>query len=67
MNVYNVWDMGYNGSGIVIAIVDDGIDTNHSDITFVRTTPFSPGDNSLNLHECSPLLLAKTIINYIVN
>ncbi|XP_053380094.1 proprotein convertase subtilisin/kexin type 4-like [Mercenaria mercenaria] len=32
MNVYNAWDKGFNGSGVTIAIVDDGIDIDHSDL-----------------------------------
>lgn len=32
MNVYNAWDKGFTGSGVTIAIVDDGIDIDHSDL-----------------------------------
>ena len=35
MNVYQAWKSGYSGSGIVVAVVDDGIDTNHSDLSYV--------------------------------
>ncbi|XP_060557507.1 furin-like protease kpc-1 [Ruditapes philippinarum] len=33
MNVYNAWDKGFTGSGITIAIVDDGIDVVHGDLS----------------------------------
>ncbi|XP_060592456.1 neuroendocrine convertase 2-like [Ruditapes philippinarum] len=33
MNVYNAWDKGFTGSGITIAIVDDGIDVDHGDLS----------------------------------
>ncbi|XP_045191360.2 furin-1-like [Mercenaria mercenaria] len=32
MNVYNAWDKGFTGSGVTIAIVDDGIDVDHTDL-----------------------------------
>lgn len=32
MNVYNAWDKGFTGSGITIAILDDGLDTDHPDM-----------------------------------
>jgi subtilisin family serine protease len=31
-NVDNVWDKGYDGSGITIAVLDSGLDTAHPDI-----------------------------------
>lgn len=32
MNIIEAWDSGYTGKGIVIAILDDGFQTNHSDL-----------------------------------
>lgn len=32
MGVYNVWDSGFTGKGVIVALVDDGIETNHSDL-----------------------------------
>ncbi|XP_053375876.1 furin-1-like [Mercenaria mercenaria] len=32
MNVYKVWEMGFTGKGITVAIVDDGIDVDHPDL-----------------------------------
>ncbi|KAH3799261.1 hypothetical protein DPMN_152867 [Dreissena polymorpha] len=34
MGVQNAWQKGFSGSGITIAIVDDGIDTSHSDFKY---------------------------------
>ncbi|KAH3857451.1 hypothetical protein DPMN_100058 [Dreissena polymorpha] len=34
MGVQNAWNKGYTGSGISLAIVDDGIDTSHSDLNY---------------------------------
>ncbi|XP_068699747.1 neuroendocrine convertase 2-like isoform X1 [Montipora foliosa] len=31
-NVKNVWRMNYTGAGIVVAVVDDGLDTKHPDM-----------------------------------
>jgi kexin len=40
MNVTRLWDMGITGSGIVTAIVDDGLDYEHEDLAdnFVSAT-----------------------------
>ncbi|XP_053375877.1 neuroendocrine convertase 2-like [Mercenaria mercenaria] len=32
MNVYKAWEMGYTGSGVTVAIVDDGMDVDHPDL-----------------------------------
>ncbi|XP_071161252.1 furin-like isoform X1 [Mytilus edulis] len=32
MKVSEAWGLGYNGSGIIIGIVDDGLQTDHSDL-----------------------------------
>jgi tetraacyldisaccharide-1-P 4'-kinase len=32
MNITEAWDIGYSGRGIKIAIVDDGLQTNHTDL-----------------------------------
>lgn len=32
MGVFNVWNRGYTGKGITVAIVDDGIDVYHTDL-----------------------------------
>ncbi|XP_063426100.1 furin-like [Mytilus trossulus] len=32
MNVHKAWEAGYTGNDVVIAIVDDGIQTNHPDL-----------------------------------
>ena len=33
VHAYGAWDMGYNGSGITIMIVDSGVDSTHPDIS----------------------------------
>lgn len=33
MGVYNVWNKGYTGKGVTVAIVDDGIQVNHTDLS----------------------------------
>lgn len=32
MNVIPAWRKGYSGKGIVVSILDDGIQTNHPDL-----------------------------------
>ncbi|XP_052778133.1 furin-like protease kpc-1 [Mya arenaria] len=34
MYVYESWDKGYTGNDVTIAIVDDGVDTSHSDLSY---------------------------------
>ncbi len=42
INADNVWNLGYDGSGVRIAIIDSGLDTTHSDIP----TPVASKDYS---------------------
>lgn len=32
MNVFTAWGKGYTGKGVVVSILDDGIQTNHPDL-----------------------------------
>ena len=32
MGVQEAWEMGYTGKGVVVALVGDGLDTNHYDL-----------------------------------
>lgn len=32
MNVIPAWKEGYNGSGVVVTILDDGLETDHPDL-----------------------------------
>jgi len=34
MNVLDAWRKGYTGKGVVVSILDDGIQTNHPDLVF---------------------------------
>lgn len=40
MNVAPAWQKGYTGKGVVVSILDDGIQTNHPDLAqnYVSTT-----------------------------
>lgn len=42
MNVIPVWKKGYTGKGIVVTILDDGIEKNHPDLkkNYVRTLAY---------------------------
>lgn len=33
MNVLPAWEMGYTGKGVVVTILDDGIERDHPDLT----------------------------------
>jgi subtilisin family serine protease len=49
MNVIPAWRKGYSGKGVVVSILDDGIQTNHPDLaqnyvsnSIVRPCPILP-------------------------
>ena len=43
------WDLGYTGKGIVVTILDDGLERTHPDIlpNYVRTERFGKFKNDL--------------------
>ncbi|KAL4219102.1 Proprotein convertase subtilisin kexin type [Mactra antiquata] len=41
MNVFKTWNKGYTGSGITIAIVDDGVEFSHSDLAANYVSSYS--------------------------
>lgn len=43
MNVAPAWQKGYTGKGVVVSILDDGIQTNHPDLAqnYVSTFTFN--------------------------
>lgn len=55
MNLAPAWQKGYTGKGVVVSILDDGIQTNHPDLAqnYVSTYNY---EISLMLH---PLLIKK--------
>ncbi|KAK3583785.1 hypothetical protein CHS0354_022825 [Potamilus streckersoni] len=70
MKIQEAWNLGYNGSGITIAVVDDGVETNHTDLDsnmysgyhydFVdNDTDPDPGDGNDHGTKCSGLIVAE--------
>lgn len=57
MNVGPAWQKGYTGKGVVVSILDDGIQRNHPDLyeNYVSR-------NLCVLLFCSKDLIAKTIL-----
>jgi subtilisin family serine protease len=58
INADDVWSLGYNGSGITVAVLDTGIDTNHPELSdsiaggksFVTYTSSFEDDNGHGTH-----------------
>lgn len=45
LNAKAAWQLGYTGKGVVVSILDDGIERNHPDLSqnYVSTTPMCAG------------------------
>ncbi|OBZ89575.1 Protease KEX1 [Choanephora cucurbitarum] len=51
LNVTGVWSQGITGKGVVVAILDDGLDLDHEDL---RDNYFAPGSYDFNDHTNEP-------------
>jgi len=40
MNVVSAWQLGYTGKGVVVTILDDGIERNHTDLQLNYVSAF---------------------------
>ena len=47
MNITGAWEQGYSGKGVVVTILDDGIEYNHTDLAenYDRQASFDINDN----------------------
>ncbi|KAL7677438.1 hypothetical protein ACOME3_003677 [Neoechinorhynchus agilis] len=67
LNIYRVWADGYTGRGVVVAVIDEGIETNHPELKDSLIKQFIPGsdiinDNFLSLSHgtaCAGIIAAK--------
>ncbi|KAK3583789.1 hypothetical protein CHS0354_022830 [Potamilus streckersoni] len=70
MKVQEAWNLGYDGSGITIAVVDDGVETTHTDLNanmysgyhydFVdNDTDPDPRDGKNHGTQCSGIIVAE--------
>ncbi|XP_054285340.1 furin-like protease 2 [Macrosteles quadrilineatus] len=77
MNISPAWQKGYTGKGVVVSILDDGIQTNHPDLAFNYDSEAStdindndndpmPRDNGDNKHgtRCAGEVAAVAFNNY---
>jgi len=39
MNVVGAWQLGYTGKGVVVTILDDGVEHNHTDLQLNYVSP----------------------------
>ncbi|MHA1505916.1 MAG: S8 family serine peptidase [Candidatus Asgardarchaeia archaeon] len=49
VNGKSLWDLGYNGSGTIIAVLDTGIDTSHPDLDDMDDNPNTSGEDDLKV------------------
>lgn len=54
MNVSPAWQKGYTGKGVVVSILDDGIQTNHPDLAQNYVSKYAAcnikADKDKNIH-----------------
>ncbi|MCD6381256.1 MAG: S8 family serine peptidase, partial [Candidatus Odinarchaeota archaeon] len=58
-----LWDLGYNGSGVVIAVLDTGIDTTHPDLDDMDDNPNTSGEDDLKVIAFIDLVNGKDDLN----
>ena len=49
MNVVNAWQLGYTGKDVVVTILDDGIEHNHTDLQLNYVSSLSLLSHSLSV------------------
>ena len=49
MNVINCWKRGYSGKGVVISILDDGIQRDHPELALNYVSLVTPGCSRTDL------------------
>ncbi|KAL3861834.1 hypothetical protein ACJMK2_007848 [Sinanodonta woodiana] len=70
MKIQEAWNLGYNGSGVVIAVVDDGVEITHSDLVANMYSGYhydyvdndanpDPADGNDHGTKCSGLIAAE--------
>ncbi|KAL7674834.1 hypothetical protein ACOME3_001109 [Neoechinorhynchus agilis] len=45
LNIYRVWADGYTGRGVVVSVIDEGIETNHPELKESLIKQFIPGND----------------------
>jgi len=64
MNVKSAWQRGYTGKGVVVTILDDGIQTNHPDLVSICFSMYFPwgGIFLMKLHHKGNFFPMKNLI-----
>ena len=63
-NVLDVWKMGYTGRGVVVGVVDDGLENDHPELEDNYVSTYYPYQTDMYVYPSLPRCLSTSEYRY---